>query len=354
MTIASIGIIGAGTMGTGIMINAVTSGFDVMLVDRSDACLAKAEAALARFLARQVEKGRLTETAAAEARYRLSLSRELQELAPSDLVIEAVFEDLAVKRGVMAELEEVVSPTTIIASNTSSLLIGDIGAHMQHRERLCGLHYFSPAEINPVVELVRSAETHPRVIARLAPFLSVTGRQIVQCTDAPGFALNRFFCPYLNEAVRLADEGIGTAGEIDAVARVGLGVPLGPFAVSNIIKSVIVLRAVESLAPLGAFYAPAAGLVRQGRDGGPWEIAPDAAHPGGRRAAVIEDRLRGALYLPLCELRAARIADPEEIDCAAQSAFRFPEGLFAQMARLGPEEVSRLIDRVGPAQAAPA
>ena len=344
MTIASIAIIGAGTMGTGIMINAAVSGFDVTLVDRSEETLAAAETRLSDYLARQVAKERLTEVQAQVAQHRVRLTTDLGEVAPADLVIEAVFEEIGVKRQLMAELEQILPAATLIASNTSSLLIADIGAQMAHPERLCGLHYFSPAEINPVVEYVEAEATNPRLYDRIGPFLAATNRQVVRCKDSPGFALNRFFVPYLNEAVRLVDEGIETPGEIDLVATQRLGLPLGPFAVSNIIKPIVVLRAAESLAPLGAFYHPADKLLSQGHSGENWEINDTHSQP--QRADLIETRLRGALYLPLREIAAEQIADAAEIDQAATAAFRFPDGLYAQMGKIGEVEVTRLINEV--------
>ncbi|MFV1566719.1 MULTISPECIES: 3-hydroxyacyl-CoA dehydrogenase family protein, partial [unclassified Phaeobacter] len=159
--IKRIAVIGAGTMGGGIAISAICNGVDVILVDTSQLSLNNALARVRKYLTRQVEKQKMTEKAASAALGRLATSTALQEAAGSDLVIEAVFEDLDVKQSVFAEIEQAVAPTTFLATNTSALKVADIGSEMAHPERLCGMHYFSPAEVNPVVEVIRAEYTVP-------------------------------------------------------------------------------------------------------------------------------------------------------------------------------------------------
>lgn len=218
MSVTHLGIVGAGTMGAGIAINALISGLTVTLVDRSPEVLDKAKAKLARFLARQVEKGRLAPDAVPEISGRLTTAADATALADCDMVIEAVFENLELKKAIFADLEQHVSAGCVLATNTSCLRLVDIAEGLRIPARFCGLHYFSPAEINPVVEMIQGAQTDPAVLETAAAFLKATGKEAIACKDQNGFALNRFFCPYTNEAVHMLD---GRAGHHRTIGRHG-------------------------------------------------------------------------------------------------------------------------------------
>ncbi|MBU3259878.1 3-hydroxyacyl-CoA dehydrogenase family protein [Roseovarius sp. PS-C2] len=321
--IRTLGIVGAGTMGAGIMINAVTSGLKVVLVDRKPDILEAAKAKLASYLSRQVQKGRIEADTVEAMKARLSLSDEMSALAGADVVIEAVFENLDLKRTIFDTIEKVVPDDTLLASNTSCLRISDIAQVLKNPARFCGTHYFSPAEINPVVELIQGADTAPETLESAAAFLKLIGKEVIPCKDQNGFALNRFFCPYTNEAVRLLDEGVATAAQIDAVAKDAFGLALGPFAVMNIIGTATNLNAVRNLAALGPFYEPAASLEAHGKDNQPWELDPSPEPPGVAAQDQISARLTQAILLPVSELLAEGTATLEAIDHGARLAFRF-------------------------------
>lgn len=346
MSIESIGILGAGTMGGGIMINALVSGLSAVLVDRDPAMLAKAEARLAAFLDRQVAKGRMDAETAGAARGRLTLADGMEAMGEVDLAIEAVFEDLGLKRRIFAELEKATRPDAILASNTSCLRIAEIAEALEDPSRLCGMHYFSPAEINPVVELIEGPATAPEALAAAADFLARTGKQRIACKDANGFALNRFFCPYTNEAARLLDEGRGTTGQIDAAARAALELAIGPFAVMNIIGTATNLFAVGNLGVHGAFYAPAASLKAHGAANRPWDIEADPAPLPAEEEREIAERILGAVLLPVSELLSEGVARLEDVDRGAALAFRFGRTPGALMAELGEERVGALIAKI--------
>ncbi|MFV1602731.1 MULTISPECIES: 3-hydroxyacyl-CoA dehydrogenase family protein [unclassified Phaeobacter] len=344
--IKRIAVIGAGTMGGGIAISAICSGVDVILVDTSQLSLNNALARVRKYLTRQVEKQKMTEKAASAALGRLATSTALQEAAGSDLVIEAVFEDLDVKQSVFAEIEQAVAPTTFLATNTSALKVADIGSEMAHPERLCGMHYFSPAEVNPVVEVIRAEYTVPDTVAAVLPFLTQCKKEAIKCKDHHGFALNRFFCPYTNEAARCLDDGLGSPAQIDAVAKEVFGVPVGPFFVMNIVKPRINLAAVRSLASLGPFYAPAVSLQRCGDGDQYWDLS-DCGTPLSETACrQISDRLKGAVFLAVQEELNEEIAEPEAIDLGARKAFAFAKGPVEMMRTLDEHALKRLFDLV--------
>ncbi len=342
MEIARLGIVGAGTMGSGIAANAVAHGIEVRLFDIDDAAIERAGRFVRGFLARQAEKGRMSGGEAEAAAARLRAVRRLEDLAAVDLVIEAVFEDFALKAELFERLSPLLGEETLIATNTSCLRVTDLQRHVRVPGRFLGLHYFSPAQVNPVVEVVSGAHTDERALERALGFLARTGKLALRCRDARGFAINRFFCPYTNEAARALDEGLGSTGEIDAVAREVFGAAAGPFFVMNIIKPRINLHAIRNLEPLGPFYAPAAAMIEHGEADHPFAIDEPGEIPPARRAAIA-DRLRLGCFLPVLEALDEEVAEPEVFDLGAREALKFRNPPCALMDDLGREEVARIL-----------
>lgn len=341
--IRSIAIFGAGTMGGGIAISTLMAGLSVRLIDTGENALIRARERILRHLSREVEKGRMTAPAAQKAGERLHLSTDAHAAAQVDLVIEAVFEDLAVKHDLLKRIEPILRPNAIIATNTSCLRVSEVGRVLHHRNRFLGLHYFSPAEISSVVELIPAAETSPGALKAARDFLAATNKEPLPCKDSPGFALNRFFCPYCNEAVRLLDEGLGTTGQIDQVACDVLDLSAGPFRVMNITKPGIMFKAMESLAPLGAFYEPAASLAAIARNNALWPIEPEPEALPADRAAQVADRLKGAILLASREALNEGVVSAADMDRGARAALRFGLPPVALSASLSKIEVDRLI-----------
>ncbi len=322
-TIERVGIVGAGTMGAGIMINCTIAGLHVDMVDRSPDVLKAAQAKQVRYLDRQVQKERITQDQADAAAARLSTSVEMSSLENADLVIEAVFENLDLKKAIFADLEKIVRTDAALASNTSCLRLSDIAENLADPGRFCGMHYFSPAEINPVVELIEGPNTRAEVLKAAEDFLGATRKEVIACKDQNGFALNRFFCPYSNEAVHVLDEGLATTGQIDEIAKNTFGLALGPFAVMNIIGTATNLNAVRNLGPLGPFYQPAKGLVAQGEHNTPWEIESDPVPLDAEAWRDISDRFVNSVLLPVTEELSEGTATLAAIDKGARLAFRF-------------------------------
>lgn len=319
----NIGIVGAGTMGAGIMIGVVITGRQVTLVDQDQAALDRAIVRLRNYLERQVHKGRISGDASLEILTRLRVATDMDVLSGCSVVIEAVFEDLDLKREIFNSIELEVSSDTILASNTSCLRLADIAVGLRHPERFCGMHYFSPAEVNPVVELVSGPLTSASVLSSAQVFLRGTGKEVITCQDQYGFALNRFFCPYTNEAVHLLDEGLASASQIDEVAKSTFDLSHGPFAVMNIIGTATNLNAMRNLGALGPFYSVANGLVTQGSTNSPWVLEPNPAPLDVETSHLIKDRLRLSVLLPVLEEMTEGTADLEAIDRGASMAFRF-------------------------------
>ncbi|MFP4125764.1 MAG: 3-hydroxyacyl-CoA dehydrogenase family protein [Alphaproteobacteria bacterium] len=337
-----IGIVGAGTMGSGIAIASAAQGCAVTLVDQSAEVVAKAKGAAESFWKRAVEKGRMSADAAAAATARITAASGLAELADRELVIEAVFEDFDLKAELFGELGGIVRPDCVVATNTSCLKVSELAAHITHPERFLGLHYFSPAQVNPIVEVVRGEQTSPATFDAAMAFCRQTGKTPLPCLDQYGFAINRFFCPYTNEAARALDDGLGTTAEIDQVAQEVLGAAGGPFVVMNLIKPRVNLHAIQNLGPLGDFYAPAVAMKRVGEAGEDWQIG-EAGEIEPERFAKIADRLRRGMFLPTLQELDENVADPDVIDLGAREALKLKNPPCALMDRLGRDEVARII-----------
>ena len=342
MQVRRVGVVGAGTMGGGIATAVAQHGFEVVITDISSEMVEKAIEGAKAFHARAVEKGRMSEAEATAAGARLSKGNGLGDLSDCDLIVEAVFEDGDLKAEVFRNLSGVVRDDSLVATNTSCLKVSDLAQHMTRPERFLGLHYFSPAQINPLVEVVRGEATSEQALAAAVAFCEATGKRPLACKDSYGFAINRFFCPYTNAAVRALDEGLATPAQIDEVAKDCLGVAAGPFFVMNIIKPRINLHAIRNLSALGLFYTPVKSMIEVGDSGDSWIVTkPDPLAPD--KTAKVADHLLGGTFLPILQELDEEVASPADIDMGAEQALKFGKPPCRLMDSLGRDEVARLI-----------
>ena len=253
-------VAGAGLMGHGIAQVLATAGRTVHLYEPD---LARAEAGRARILGnleRAVGKGRLEQAAAREIGERIVATDRVAVVADADLVVEAVFEDEGIKRALWAQLDGLAAGRAIFASNTSSISIDRLAAALAptRRAAFCGMHFFSPVPVMPLVELIRGSATDEATVAAVRALAAELGKQVIVSADRPGFIVNRTLMPFLAEAIRALEEGVGTAEDIDTGARVGLNHPMGPLALADFIGLDVVLGVMRVLhADLGdARFAP--------------------------------------------------------------------------------------------------
>jgi len=311
-----IGLVGAGTMGAAIAQGAAACGFRVVMNDRDPSVLDRAMIQIRGSLLRAVEKGRITGTEAEATLSRLSPQANQAALAECTLVIEAIIENAEAKAALFARLSELLPSDAVIATNTSSLKVDHLAGAVTAPERFLGLHYFFPAAVNPLLEIVRGAATSEATMNTAAAFAEATGKRAIRCRDAYGFAVNRFFVPYLNEAVRLADEGY-EPGEIDRAITAGFGTPAGPFKLMDMSKPAIALHACRTLAQMGPFYQPAAGLIAIGESGQSWQAElPAEIMP--ERARIIVERLQGAVLTAVLEALDEEVAAAADFDLGAR------------------------------------
>jgi 3-hydroxybutyryl-CoA dehydrogenase len=228
MVIKKVGVVGCGLMGSGIAQVAAEAGYDVVVREVSDGLLEKGLGRIEAFLAKGVEKGKLTPERKAEVLGRLQGTTSLEALAACDIVIEAAVESLDVKREVYRALDGVCPPRTIFASNTSSLSITEMAAVTRRGARFAGLHFFNPVPLMKLVEVVRSPLTSPEVVEEVYAFAVSLGKTPIRASDKTGFIVNRLLVPYLLDAVRAVEEGVGSVEDIDRGMQLGCGHPMGP------------------------------------------------------------------------------------------------------------------------------
>jgi 3-hydroxybutyryl-CoA dehydrogenase len=267
--IRTVGVVGLGTMGAGIAQVAVQAGFPTIGRDVSGELAERGRATIERYLARGVERGRLTQDAFDQALARFSTTTELGDLAACDLVIEAVLEELELKREVFAELDRICRPDAVLATNTSALSVGEIAAATERPERVVGMHFFNPAPVLPLVEIVRAQRSSSDAVDAAYAWAERAGKQPVRCNDTPGFIVNRILIPLLNDCVRVLDEADVRPEDMDRAMTNGAGWPMGPCALVDLIGIDVHVHASEALhAKLGeARMAPPERLVHLQREG---------------------------------------------------------------------------------------
>jgi 3-hydroxybutyryl-CoA dehydrogenase len=267
--IRTVGVIGLGTMGAGIAQVSVQSGHETVGRDVSEQLNERARATIDRYLSRAVEKGRLSEADKESALARLSLTTSLHALADCDLVIEAIVEELEPKRELFAELERICRPDTILATNTSALSVTKIAEATQRPERVIGMHFFNPAPVLPLVEIVRTEHSSDEAVHDAYVWAERAGKQPVRCNDTPGFIVNRVLIPLLNDCVRVLDEAGVSAEDLDKAMTNGAGWPMGPCALVDLVGIDIHIHASEALhAALGEErMAPPERLLELQRQG---------------------------------------------------------------------------------------
>jgi 3-hydroxybutyryl-CoA dehydrogenase len=298
MEIREVAVIGLGTMGAGIAEVFARAGFPVVAVEVDSASLSRGIATLDGSLAKAVGRGKLTEREHAEILGRVHPAAGFNEAASADLVIEVVPERPDIKRQVFAELDRVCSPDAVLATNTSSLSVTAIAAATKHPERVAGMHFFNPAPVMRLVEVVSTVLTRGDLAAEIADLARRLGKTPVQVSDRAGFVANALLLPYLNHAVGLLERGYASREDIDTAATAGIGLPMGPLALLDLIGLDTSLSVLEVLQAefAGTRYTPAPLLRRltdagrTGRKAGrgfyDYPVAPDTADEGNEAAGV--------------------------------------------------------------------
>ena len=247
MEVRKVGVVGLGTMGAGIAQLCLQAGLDTVGREVSAELGERGRSTIAHYLSRGVDKGRLTAEERDAALGRLTLTTDLGDVADCDLVIEAIVEDLEAKRELFADLDRIVGPDAVLATNTSALSVTAIGAETARPGRVVGMHFFNPAPVLPLVEIVRTELTGDESIETAVAFVERIGKRPIRCNDTPGFVVNRVLIPVLNDCVRVLDEARVSPEDLDDAMRFGAGWPLGPCALIDLIGVDVHVHASEAL-----------------------------------------------------------------------------------------------------------
>ncbi|MFT5581437.1 MAG: 3-hydroxybutyryl-CoA dehydrogenase [Psychromonas sp.] len=349
-----IGILGAGTMGSGIAQVAAQNGHETILVDVNQEMLDKAETNLNKILSRLIEKGKITEIDKGDIQGRISYSTEMTDFKGSGLIIEAIVEKIEVKHAVFAKMESIVSGDCILASNTSSLSIASIGSALKKSDRIIGIHFFNPAPLMPLVEIIPSIQTTVATLQKAKSLIDSWGKTTVVCKDTPGFIVNRVARPFYGEALRIYEEGIADFATIDwAMTEIG-GFKMGPFTLMDYIGNDVNYAVTESV--FAAFYCDPrfkpsftqkrhseAGFLGRKSGRGYFDYAEGAVQPTPNKDRVlgqqIVDRILAMLINEAYDAVFMQVASPEDIDKAMTKGVNYPKGLLAWAKEIGEKVV---------------
>lgn len=232
---ARVGICGSGTMGAGLAEVVARAGIDVIVCSRTTQGAETMLATVTTNLAKQVAKGKMSENDKSKILSHVRITSSLTDLADCDLVIESIVEDLAAKQQLFAELDTVVNKLAILATNTSTLAVVDMARTTQRPDQVCGIHFFNPAVVMPLVEIIRPITASDDTIVRVATFVQACGKDGVHVLDRAGFIVNALLFPYLNNAVRMLEAGTASMEDIDTAMKGGCNFPMGPFALLDLV-----------------------------------------------------------------------------------------------------------------------
>ena len=340
-TFRTLAVVGAGNMGSGIAQKMATEGFEVLLLDVDDGKVARGLETIERTLQEAVDRGIMRADRTRAIRDRIRGTARYEDLAAADLVVEAVFEDRALKQDVFRRLEAVCRPDTVLATNTSSYLVKEIAGAVAKPGRVIGLHYFFHPAKNRLVEVIAGERSDREVVHRAWMLQEHLGKIPIASADACGFVVNRFFVVWLMEAIRMLEEGVANAITIDEIAKRAFGVGMGPFELMNVSGVPIALHASTTIGnAFGALYGPPERLRQQVESGRLWSM--DGGVDLNLERAVAE-RLEAGVFLAAAALVEEGIGMAEETDIGARVGLRWPRGPFEMMNRMGTAKAFELV-----------
>lgn len=344
-----VGIVGAGTMGSALAQKFATQGLSVILIDQKTKFLERGLENIRTTLKEGLERHLFDSAEMGNILNRIQTNTDLGRLLDCQMVIEAVFEDRQVKRDLFKQLSSLVAADTILATNTSSFSVTDIADDVKHARRFLGLHFFYHAAKNRLVEIVRGRATDESTFQTCLLFMQRCGKDPIICADSHGFAVNRFFVPWLNEAARLVEDGTADMSGVDRIARKVFGCGMGPFELMNATGIPIAYHSQRTLdQAFGSFYRPAELLKNQVNKNENWVIETGAQlDPEAEKQ--IADRLLGVIFYVCGQLLDEKVCSAGDINRGAGIGLRWSKGPLELFHKLGPEKVLELVQNTASA-----
>ena len=342
--INKIGVIGAGNMGSGIAQKIAQEGINVVMVDTKDEFVNRGLGIIKGLLEEGVERKIFKPQQVEETLSRITGTTDFKEVADADLVIEAVFEDKKVKTDLFTKLDEICSEKTILATNTSSFFVKDFAGQTSRPDRFVGLHYFYHPAKNRLLEVIPHETTSAETIEKSLLAAKLHGKTSILVKDAPGFAVNRFFVPFLNEAARMLEEGVADIPTIEEAAKRAFKIGMGPFLLMNVTGIPIAVHSATTLGDeLGPFYAPCETLKKQMEKGKNWDIEGEVDESK-IQAAV--DRFNGVCLGVAAALVDEDVASIEDTDRGAKIGLRWILGPFELMNKIGIDKTYENVEAI--------
>ncbi|MBN2126306.1 MAG: enoyl-CoA hydratase/isomerase family protein [Deltaproteobacteria bacterium] len=339
-----IAIIGAGNMGSGIVQKTAQEGLSVVMVDIKPEFVERGINNIKGTLQEAVDRKILKQEKVEEIMGRIEGTTDLSRTRDCDLVIEAVFEDMKVKKDLFQQLDRICAPKTVLATNTSSFSVDELADATTRPDRFLGLHFFYHPAKNRLLEIIPGTGTSPETMKAGKQYSQLTGKTDILVKDAPGFAVNRFFVPWLNEATRLLEEGVANIPTIDKAAMDSFGIGMGPFKLMNVTGIPIALHSASTLGDkLGSFYSPSAGLKAQVDSGELWPLEGEVQED---RLQAVSDRLLAVVFYVAASLVEEGVSDVADTDLGAKVGLRWRRGPFEIMNRMGVDRAHDLVENL--------
>ena len=333
MSIQKVGVIGAGAMGSGIAQKIAQEGINVIMVDIQDDYVHKGINSIKKTLSEGVKRGIFTNEQTEEILKRIKGTTNINEVENTDLIIEAVPENLKIKKDLFKNLNNICKEKTVFSSNTSSCSITELAASSNREDRFIGLHFFYHPAKNRLLEIIPGKKTSQNTISVATDFSCLIGKIAIQVNDSAGFAVNRFFVPWLNESTRLLEEDIANIPSIDRIAKKIFNIGMGPFELMNVTGIPIAYHSAVGLGnKFGKFYQPSNCLAQQFEKRENWDLKGEIDTSN---EDIIEERLLGTVFAVACTILEEKISSIEDIDRGAKVGLRWSNGPFEMMNKYG-------------------
>ncbi|MBB5349412.1 enoyl-CoA hydratase/isomerase family protein [Desulfoprunum benzoelyticum] len=340
--LAKIGVIGAGNMGSGIVQKIAQEGLSVVMVDTNEEFVQKGLANIKSLLQAGVERKIFSPSQMAATLSRITATADLNQVADADLIIEAVFEDKDVKTALFQRLDAICSQHTILATNTSSFYVREFAEKINRPDRFVGLHYFYHPAKNRLLEVIPHQGTSPETVETAKMFARLHGKTAITVKDAPGFAVNRYFVPFLNEAARMLEENLANIPTIEAAAKHAFKIGMGAFELMNVTGIPIAVHSADTLGrELGPFYATSAILRNQMEKKENWDLSGQVDES---KLEKVEDRFLGVCLGVAAALVDEGVASVEDTDLGAKVGLRWAKGPFEIINRIGIAKTCQVVE----------